>query len=274
MMQPLTPFGDSFDWRLGTDYLGLILDPKTSELLASGEIHPITLEEIPKALAQPTKDTSEKTPRLEITQNSSPSRHKIEEVVWSSICAAPPQFSLPPPELDDISLDHVSPIPLSHDLIHTSPITKAKRKKKKDLDSRNSPLAIANPSFEPLQGVESLYRRKKRMSQDEEMVTEVNPWSSSKKVKNIPISSHSFWMQRNELLTPNEELSIHEALRETSRCQNRENNFIHSATDSRISQNEIDHSTLQSNTDRYRHVGILKYQPYHLFNHLSPFDLR
>lgn len=267
-MQPLTPFGDTFDWRFGTDYLGEILDPKTSELMATGEIHPLTLQRFPREITKTEGSVTCQTREENIERNSeiathilSPSRHDIQETVWSSICSVDPQSPPSVPTPIEVSLEDISPIASTTNHFSSS-------NKEHSCDSvpqvPMSTKPLTNISFEPLSGVESLYRRQKRVSKhDEEMVTEFHPWSSKKAKR-----SDGTWIQSH----PEQECSIHNTLREASRSQNQENPFFLGGLNISTVDNEFSSEEARG-ISRFRHAGILKYQPYHLYSHLSPFVL-
>jgi hypothetical protein len=219
----LTPFGDSFDWRLGTDYLGEILDPMTSELLAKGEIHPLTLQPFQK----PQQIEDDNPPRLKenkieagdriqhLEKNSAPLSLVIDTScgkefgtnVWSSICSVKHEPSTIQHKVSDDDEIQVS------NLWEFENLNSLKSKVPHHVPSLASPtsaggtavppIPISKYDFQPVPGVETLHRRNKRIPSSDRgsvdtdhMTTEFHPWSASKKSKQTPLSmkNEGIWM--------------------------------------------------------------------------------
>jgi hypothetical protein len=246
-MQPLTPFGDSFDWRFGVDYLGEILDPATSESLAMGRLHPTTLQPVvpPKPDLDGDIDTSEPfgreekpRPTLQAFPPAEGPKKDIGTIVWSSICAVNSDRLSEHPQLinldQDVCLSPIEPISKAPpDLWTFETITESRDDKgRRSSDIPRSPLAISKNAFTPLTGVEILHRRKKRISSDSSspgdlqlMITERNPWATKKSKSSpiflsSPLPTNAHLWSEDQLVNPVSPLfgvaggqSIHDTLR-------------------------------------------------------------
>lgn len=304
-MQPLTPFGDLFDWRLGTDYLGEILDPMTSERFAKGELHPLTLKPIPQShriadvnpsnLEERQSDPGERIQHL-LEQSSNPTLKidtshgkELGANVWSSICSVKHEPSSAiqrkAPEDDDIKLSNLwgfSSDPLNTKTSSSPPIA-----------DTVLPAQVPKFDFQPVAGVETLHRRHKRIPSSSDlctldtghMTTEFHPWSASKKSKQSPlpisIKSEEFWT--NEHKQTHESQDIHERLRMASRYWSPKSeqivhfNYVHDPA--QVDSVEIPEGSPISYpasppaSDRYRKAGIMKLKPYRVPPPSIPFTL-
>jgi hypothetical protein len=251
-MQPLTPFGDLFDWRLGTDYLGEILDPTTSERFAKGELHPSTLQPILRSdqiedvnhLHQEEKKIAAGKRIQHLEKNSDPPTLVIDTCrgkefgtnVWSSICSVkhePSSTLIQHKALEDDDIKVLN-------LWEFESVNPLKTKTHPPPSSAQSPVDlpahVPKYDFQPVPGVEILHRRQKRIPSSDlcgvdtdHMTTELHPWSASKKLKQqssfpVSIKNEGFWANSHNIISqapePTNVHDIHETLRMASRCWN------------------------------------------------------